>query len=120
MSNDLRKIEQWQRDILLNKEVIAIDQDVLGKPGLRVTPGTDDAQVWVRPLSKGEFAVGLFNRGDAARDITCIFSVVSPSLHKAKIRDLWANKDLGEFSDQFEAKAVEGHDTVFLKFTPVT
>ena len=68
--NDLRDIPQNTRDILLNKEVIAIDQDPLGKQAKRVSK-QGDLEVWARPLANGAYAVGLFNRGPAAAKSVC-------------------------------------------------
>jgi hypothetical protein len=118
MSNDLRKLQQWQKDILMNKEAVAVDQDVLGKPGTRVTGQFEDAQVWVRELEKGDFAVGLMNRADSAQKITVKFTQVSPTVKKFKIRDIWAKKDLGTFENEYTAQSVEAHDTHFLRLTP--
>jgi Alpha galactosidase A/Alpha galactosidase C-terminal beta sandwich domain len=55
--NDLSKMDEMTRSILLNKEVIAVDQDALGVQGHRVGP----PQVWVKPLSAGATAVAIFN-----------------------------------------------------------
>jgi len=185
MAADLRSIKSEYKAILLNKEVIAVDQDKLGKAGLRVTP-KGDQEVWARELHDG-IAVVLFNKlgngtcswnvtegkyleasGGAAGNIFCgqftggvaearnqccgdtrcvslsfendgsdngclknnidegyvvnskydgykriggwvnsttyisfKFSDVGFTGNKAKIRDLWAKKDLGSFTDSF-------------------
>ncbi|XP_054168784.1 alpha-N-acetylgalactosaminidase-like [Oppia nitens] len=49
MSNDLRHITQEFKNILLNKEVIAINQDPMGEPGFRVFHN-ETLDIWVRPL----------------------------------------------------------------------
>jgi hypothetical protein len=115
MTNDLRHIEQWQKDILTNPEVIAIHQDVMGKPGKRLTPATEDAQVWARPLHNGDWSVALINKADAAQDIKFPFKLISELKNEWKLRDLWAKKDLGTFKTEFIAKNVAAHDTVFLR-----
>lgn len=58
MGNDLRNISAEFREILLNKEVIAVNQDSLGIPGLRLVDGNE--QVWARNLSDGSYAVALY------------------------------------------------------------
>ena len=64
--NDIRDMTPAIADILMNKEVIAVDQDKQGKQGTRVRKD-GDLEVWKRPLAEG-VAVGLFNRGaDTAR-----------------------------------------------------
>ena len=55
--NDLSKMDETTKSILMNKEVIAVDQDGLGIQGSRIGP----PQFWVKPLSGGAKAVALFN-----------------------------------------------------------
>ncbi|KAK7097343.1 alpha-N-acetylgalactosaminidase-like [Littorina saxatilis] len=60
MSNDLRNIREESRELLLNKNIIAINQDPLGIPGTQLLAG--DMQVWMRPISpKGSFALAFLN-----------------------------------------------------------
>jgi hypothetical protein len=115
MSNDLRNLQPWQRDILQNTEVIAIDQDEMGKPGKRLTHS--DQQVWARPLNNGEWAIGLFNRADTAADVEFPFSLLGGG-KTFFLRDLWEKKDIGTFTDKYVAHAVAGHDTVLLRVKP--
>lgn len=72
MSNDLSMIEDWQLEILKNKEAIRINQDPLGKQGQCVdgcehnnqkSENYDSQQVWMRQLGNGDVAVLLFNAG---------------------------------------------------------
>jgi len=61
MGNDLRKVPESSRQILQNKDAIAVSQDPLGKMGIRM--GSDSAtQVWSRELSEGDVAVALYNK----------------------------------------------------------
>jgi hypothetical protein len=60
--NDVRNMTQAVRDLLLNKEIIAVDQDSLGKAGSQVAEQGEIA-IWIKPLSSGDYAVGLFNHG---------------------------------------------------------
>ena len=81
MGNDARKIRAASRAILLNKPAIAISQDPLGTPGVRLWPpalsrakarhNNQDEQpreheLWARNLTGGDVAVGLYNKGTAA------------------------------------------------------
>ena len=99
-------------DILTNKEVIAVDQDPLGKQAKRVSK-EGDLEVWARPLSGGAYAVGLFNRGPAAAKVTARWNDIGIS-GKVKVRDLWAHSDLGENADSF-ASEVASHGVTLLK-----
>ncbi|HSF99750.1 MAG TPA: alpha-galactosidase, partial [Vicinamibacterales bacterium] len=63
--NDLRSMTPETRDILTNREVIAVDQDPLGRQGRKVRDD-GDVEVWARELADGSRAVALLNRGEAA------------------------------------------------------
>ena len=67
--NDLRSMTPAIHDILTNSEVIAIDQDPLGKEGKAISK-SGDLEIWSRPLKGGEYAVALFNRGTEPAKIT--------------------------------------------------
>ena len=99
MGNDVRYIKEWQRNILLNEEVIAVDQDPLGRQGLRLTP-LQDQEVWSRPLFNGDIAVALLNKCS-----TCGFpEYLAASWAQLgltgtyKCRDLFLKLDLGLFN----------------------
>ena len=55
--------------IVTNDEVIAIDQDPLGRQARRVR-NEDDMEVWARPLEDGAVAVAFLNRGESEADPT--------------------------------------------------
>lgn len=114
--NDIRHMSPETSAILLNKEVIAIDQDRLGKEATRVAKD-GDLEVWARPLADGSYAVGLFNRGASATKVTARWQDVGFS-GKARVRDLWAHANRGVFSNEFSAE-VPSHGTVMIKAWPV-
>ncbi|XP_054852361.1 alpha-galactosidase A [Eublepharis macularius] len=62
MSNDLRHISPASKALLQNKEVIAINQDPLGKQGYRITKDSRGFELWERPLSDGAYAIAIMNR----------------------------------------------------------
>lgn len=118
MTNDLRELPEWARTIMTNKEIIAVDQDKLGKQGKRVTPKEETAKtVWVRELENGEYAVALMNRGDSVTDITTNFKDFS-SKNKFALRDLYLHQDFGEFTDSYTGKQIPAHGVVMLRLTP--
>jgi hypothetical protein len=85
MSNDLRTIEDRYRDILLNPEVIAIDQDPLGEMGLRLTPkAAPEGEIWARNISDGGMVVALFNRGDTVNAKCMHWNVTKNGYHDNK------------------------------------
>jgi alpha-galactosidase len=113
--NDLRDVSPAILEILTNKEVIAVDQDALGKQATRVAK-QGDLEVWARPLSGGAFAVGLFNRGESTSKVTARWSDVGVS-GKAHVRDLWAHADRGEAADEFSSD-VPSHGVVMIRVQP--
>ena len=65
-TNDLRNMSEATKYILLNNEVIAIDQDVLGKQAERKIKN-DVWNVFVKPLNNGDYAIAILNRSEAAQ-----------------------------------------------------
>lgn len=103
--NDLSKMDETTKSILMNKEVIAVDQDALGAQGLRLGP----LQVWVRPLAGGAKAVALFNfvTDDVPQPITLRFKDVGFT-GPVHVRDLWAHRDLGVLRDSYTVTPPKG------------
>ncbi len=115
--NDLGNMTPEIKEILTNKEVIAVDQDSLGIEGRRITKN-GDLEVWARPLQDGSRAVILFNRGAGEREITVQWTDLGyPGHLSAKVRDLWQHKDVGSASGQFTAR-VASHGVVMVRITP--
>jgi alpha-galactosidase len=110
--NDIRDMKPAIASILMNKEVIAIDQDKLGKQGVRVAK-EGDTQVWARPLADGGHAVALFNLGDAPVKVTAKWSEIGVT-GSHKLRDLWKHEDLGAKADEYSAE-VPSHGVVMVK-----
>jgi alpha-galactosidase len=112
--NDLRSMTQSARDVLLNRGVIAIDQDALGVQAtlLRDSGGL---QVWVRPLAQpGARAVALVNRSGSQAEMTVSWSELGLQGGDATVRDLWRLIDNGPTTDAFTAR-VPSHDVVLLR-----
>jgi alpha-galactosidase len=101
--NDVRQMSEAVRDTLGNREVIAVDQDPLGVQGHKVR---DDGaeEVWAKPLSGGEWAVVLLNRGEAPVRIRVGWSELGWPAPSASVRDLWRKQDLGTFRDGYSAQ----------------
>lgn len=112
--NDLANMTPETRSILLNKEVIAIDQDALGKAGDRAYQ-TGPLEVWSRHLSGGDLAVGLFNRTRIPTKMTLRLSALGWS-GPAAARDLWAHRDIGEIHNEYTAM-VPAHGVVLLRLS---
>jgi alpha-galactosidase len=115
--NDIRGMAAGTKAVLTDKEVIAIDQDPLGKQGRRVAKD-GDREVWARELQGGNRAVALFNRAATPQSITVKWEDLGYPAHlPAQLRDLWQHKDLGAKSGSFTA-TVAPHAVVLLTVKP--
>jgi alpha-galactosidase len=115
--NDLRDMRPEIHDILINKEVIAIDQDALGREGERVAKN-GDLEVWSKQLKDGSRAVILLNRSASEQEIAANWEDIGyTSDISASVRDLWQHKDLGKFSGKFFAP-VASHGVVMVTVKP--
>ena len=113
-SNDLRQMSEDTREILLNREVIAVDQDALGRQGDRIrTEGP--LELWMKPLRDGSKAVAVFNRGRSEMDFR--FSLREVGLpEQVKVRDLWLHQDLGIQKGDYTVR-VPKHGVVMLRLS---
>ena len=112
--NDLRTMTPATRDILTNREVIAVDQDSLGVQGTVVQEDPPEHQVWVKPLRDGSRAVVLLNRSITADSITATWWRLRLPAGPALVRDLWAHADVGTFTDKFTT-LVPAHGAVMVR-----
>jgi alpha-galactosidase len=115
--NDLSKMDEATRRILTNADVIAVDQDPLGKQGRR-TLKEGDLEVWVRPLQGGEYAAVLFNRGKTPADMKLGWDRLGlPADRKATVKDLWSKKVTKGVSGSHGGK-VAPHGVLMFRITP--
>jgi alpha-L-arabinofuranosidase len=104
---DISKLDSFTLNLLTNDEVIAINQDTLGKQALRV-----NENVWVKELADGSKAIGLFNLDTVYRE------VVIPLEETVLIRNVWRQKDEGIFTKSYHAR-IPPHGVRLIKATPV-
>ena len=114
LGNDLTQMDDFELNLVTNDEVLAVHQDVLGKAADRISK-KDELEVWSRPLSDGSVAVGLFNRDEMDMKVGVKWSELGIS-GKQKVRDLWRQKNLGSFDDEFST-VVPRHGTIFVKIS---
>ena len=112
--NDIRTMADSTREILTNREVIAVDQDSLGTQGWLVAQPQPDLQVWMKPLRDGSRAVALFNRTEAPAEIAVEWSAIGLAPGQATVRDLWAHADRGRFTGRYAA-TVPAHGVVMVR-----
>jgi alpha-galactosidase len=131
----IEKMDDFTLSLLTNDEVLAIDQDPLGKSATLVSeqgpkieqvnkrPNRPDqkqehaqGEVWAKDLEDGSKAIGLFNLGDGDFTVKADFDTLKLS-GKQTVRDLWRQKDVATAEGAYEAK-VPPHGVVLLKLTP--
>ncbi|MGG4105043.1 NPCBM/NEW2 domain-containing protein [Paenibacillus lautus] len=116
--NDITAMSDATKEILLNKEVIAIDQDPAGIQGSKIRDD-GDFEVWVKPLANGDKAVLFFNRSQAATTMT--LNISDLGLKKAPVyivRDLWEHSESAAAS--LISAAVPSHGAVMFTVRPGT
>jgi len=113
LGNDLTKLDEFTISLLTNDEVLAVNQDPLGKQGTVVTK-IDSCGVLAKPLEDGSIAAGLFNVTDSmTRNLSVKWTDLGIT-GKWIIRDLWRQKDLGTFENEFSAD-VPPHGVVMIR-----
>ncbi|WP_406450852.1 NPCBM/NEW2 domain-containing protein [Streptomyces sp. NBC_01622] len=113
IGSDLRKATDATFDILDNKEVIAVDQDPLGKQGNVVT---SEGGRWVvaKEMKDGSRSVALFNEsGSAQRIATTATAVGLPDARAYTLRDLWQHKSYNTAGTI--SATVPAHGTVLVR-----
>ena len=124
--NDLRKMRGQTTSILTNREVIAIDQDVLGIEGFRYY-AFDGIEIWVKPLANDDLAVCFLNRSTRPQEVNYDWKshAINDAISKTnidfnqtsyKLRDLWAKKDGGTTNKLFK-QTIGVNDVVMLRLT---
>ncbi len=111
--NDLQNMSSETRAILINRDVIAVDQDALGKQARRVSK-SGDQEIWVKDLSDGAKAVALFNRAANPAKIAVKWSDIGVAATPHHARDLWLHREVKLEGPEFAAQ-VPGHGVVLLR-----
>jgi hypothetical protein len=94
-------MDDFTLNLLTNDEVIALDQDKLGRQAKQII-SNDLYQVWMKDLSDGNKAIGVFNMTEKNQLVHLSWTELKLA-GKFKIRDLWRQKDLGQ-SDHYDFK----------------
>jgi alpha-galactosidase len=112
------------RDILTNREVIAVNQDALGVQGFQYS-AKDNIEVWFKPLTGSDWAMVILNRNTSARNVSFDWKTekLADALSKRdarfdtteySLRDLWTGRDLGTTRRALSAD-VPAHDVLMLR-----
>lgn len=114
VSNDIRTMDQETKRILLNKEVIALNQDSLGLQ-CRLVSGNDIFEVFVKQLAGGDYALAILNRSDKSAKLDLNFQNIGLK-GKYTIRDLWKHENLSSSSNGWKG-ALAAHETKIFRLT---
>lgn len=125
--NDYRKMSKETLAILTNKNLIAVNQDKLGIQGFKYA-AEDGLEVWVKPLSDGNWAITFLNRSDVSKKVNFDFKKnkikdadfgyeADFSKTDYKIKDLWKNKEIGTTKKIFVSE-LASHDVITIRLTP--
>jgi alpha-galactosidase len=112
---DMTKLDPFTLNLLDNDEVLAVDQDPLGQQAKRIVKD-GDLEIWAKDMADGSKAVGLFNLGENEATVTLRWAELGLT-GRQMVRDLWRQKNLGIFNQQFQAR-VGRHGVVLVKLTP--
>lgn len=116
---DIRRMTPATKEILTNKDVIAINQDIecRGPYCIKQWNNPDNVFSLVKPLSNGDYAIGMFNFGDRAGEMSLQFwdiGLTTASGRGLSVYDCWKHEELGTFSERF-CTTVEPHGCVVLR-----
>ena len=133
LGNDIRTVSDQTLDIILNRRVIAIDQDPLGVQGYRFLD-EGDFEVWLKPLAGGDWAFCMLNRGSEPKQYTIewanfdwtddevsgLSTELSTKLYN--IENLWKEgKEANEgTTKRSKSVTIPSHDVVLYRLSPVT
>jgi len=121
--NDIRKMSARTKEILTNRNVIAIDQDALGVQGFKYSD-KDSVQTWFKPLKDGDWAVCFLNRGSKAQQVyfywktepvnDTLFHHSLDKTHNYRLLNLWTGKEDGSTSTPYH-NTLQPHDVILLR-----
>ena len=117
ISSDVRNMSNETKELYLNKDMIAINQDSLGVQGHRISD-KDGKQVWTKPLLNGDIAVALLNNNGSTQTVECNFADLGIE-GEVEVRDAWKKKDLGPVSHVSIELPAHGSALLRLVVTPV-
>ncbi len=119
---DVRNASQPTKDILLNLDLIAINQDVEGRGAYRIKPEpqwfhTDEVFMLVKLLSDGDLAIGIFNLSDTQRELSLQFwdmGIPYASGASLSLYDCFEHRELGVYKERF-APTIPAHDCMVVR-----
>lgn len=119
---DVRNMDDENKKLLMNPNLLAVNQDPLGCQASRVGKvmwGHELAEVWIKLLEDGSLAAGLFNlSGRDNRVISVAWESIGLHAERScEVIDLWTNESLGIHKRSFSSR-VNSHDVLVVKLIP--
>jgi alpha-galactosidase len=111
---DMEKFDDFTLSLLSNDEVLAVDQDSLGRQAMCISTN-GNLRVFAKDLADGSKAVGLFNLGGTPATVVANWENLKLSGAQT-VRDLWRQKDLGRFEKEFST-TVTPHGVALVKIS---
>jgi alpha-galactosidase len=122
--NDIRNMSKETKEILTNKEVLAVDQDSLGIQCFKYN-SNNNVETWFKPLANGDWVMCVLNRSNTMQKFSFnwknekVFDKVflnETNFAKItyKLRNLWTKEDSGTTKHSFTAN-IPAHDVVMLR-----
>jgi len=116
-SGDITRLDPFTLNVLNNAEVIAVDQDALGRQA-RIVRKTDEEFVLAKPMEDGSVAVGLFNLSESPREVAVTATDLGlGAVDRLRVRDLWRWKELGTVTGRYGA-TVGRHGVMLVRIWP--
>ena len=112
----IEQLDDFTLNLLTNDEVLAVNQDPLGKQAQRLYDGAE-MQIWVKEMEDGSKVVGIFNL-NAYKPKSLVLDWIPLGLKandKHCVRDLWRQKDLGTFKNSFTAEDIPPHGVLLVR-----
>jgi hypothetical protein len=109
---DLSQLDPFTLNLLTNDEVIAINQDPLGKQATQAR-SNESYEVWIKDLEDGSKAIGLFNLTQQVLNVPVDLNGLKLK-GRWNMRDLWRQTDLGQVEQHFEMNVMP-HGAMLIK-----
>jgi len=110
---DLSRLDPFTLALLTNDDMLAIDQDPLGRTATRLRRDPR-AEVWTRPLADGTTAVALCNRGRTPAEVKVTWKELGLQ-GPQPVRDCWRRADAEGTGADGVAQMVGRHGTALLR-----
>jgi alpha-galactosidase len=113
---DITNMDKFTLNLLTNDEVIAVDQDALGRQARKITD-KDSIQVWIKEMAGGDKVAAIFNMSANYKNYTLPLEILNLK-SRYKIRDIWRQKDLRVHQNSI-SKIIPSHGVYLIRLTVV-